>query len=636
MNQTQENTPLWQYAVQQGERIGNTFLSDIHSAEALQQQKPELRRQFMDMLGLGPEIPQTELNITVTGVVDRKDAGFRIEKLHFQSIPGLYVTGCLYIPEGTGPFPAILYVNGHGGKGERSGGKAFYQQHAVWFASRGYVCLHIDTLLHGEIPDGIHHGLHHLGRFWWISRGYTPSAVECLNGLRALDVLAARPEVDAKRIGVTGRSGGAGYSLNIAALDDRIAALVPISGGGVFDIQYLAVPGIQYACDCTIWPNTYEWPRVAGLARLIAPRPIRILYEGLGGTVTDVSARVRSRLEQLYGLYGPDVVESSLDVKVLEGGHATTPQLRTEAREWFSRHLNHPCELHDESPAETPAEQLRVFPSEEDLPADSINHEIDRCLIPVADVLFPEPEKYQAWRCGLINKLRKRPFAALRENPEDLSALEGESGFLPTESGLGVSWRIVNRTSSADRHWLVLLDMADSTGSLPDWALPVAEKETAVMLTVRGAGAHICDKQGNRIEHHLERALLLSGQSLDLGRVYDVIAAARAYRKKEPDAVVSIIGRGRMGIIGAYAAVLAPEIDQVTVIDPPVSHMADGAPQFPGILRVLDIPEALGLLAPRPLRLITETPDRFEPTVEIYSRAGASQALRIKKKQDLL
>ena len=630
MNNTDTQIPLWEYAVQQGIHIGETFLSDIHSSDDLERIRPDLRRQFIDMLGLGPDIPRTELNTTVTGAVERKDAGFRIEKLHFQSIPGLYVTGCLYIPEGTGPFPAILYVNGHGGSGERSGGKAFYQQHAIRFASRGYVCLHIDTLLYGEIPDGIHHGLHHLGRSWWISRGYTPSAVECLNGLRALDVLAARPEVDAKRIGVTGRSGGAGYSMNIAALDERVAALVPVSGGGVFDIEDLVsrMPG---GCDCTIWCNTYEWPRVSGVARLIAPRPIRILYEGLGGTTVDVCLRVRKRLEQLYGLYGEDVQKNNIDVKVLEGGHASTPQLRAEAREWFNRHLNQPCDVTDESAAETPAEQLRVFPANSDLPADSINHDIDRCLVPQADLRIPDPGEFNEWRSDLIHKLRKRPFAALGETQTDCSAFKETNGFIPVDPPLGVSWEVCGQASSR-RHWLVLLGRDHTAGSLPDWAAPVTQNETAVTLAVRGTGPGACDTDGDWPERHLERALLLSGQTLDLGRVRDVIIAARAYRRQEPEAVIALCARNRMGMIGAYAALFSSDIDELTVIAPPASHMADDAPQFPGILRVLDIPHALGLLAPRLLRLITGTPEAFELTAKIYSCAGAEGVLRIEKK----
>ena len=65
----------------------------------------------------------------------------------------------------------------------------------MWFATHGYVCLIIDTLQLGEIA-AIHHGTYRYDRWWWQARGYTPAAVECWNGIRALDYLQSRPEVD--------------------------------------------------------------------------------------------------------------------------------------------------------------------------------------------------------------------------------------------------------------------------------------------------------------------------------------------------------------------------------------------------------------------------------------------------------
>ena len=95
------------YAARQGARIGEGFLSGISSARELEDRRPELRRQFLDMLALGPYLPAAQLHATLTGIEERGDAGFRIEKLHYQSIPGLYVTACLYVPDGRGPFPAM-------------------------------------------------------------------------------------------------------------------------------------------------------------------------------------------------------------------------------------------------------------------------------------------------------------------------------------------------------------------------------------------------------------------------------------------------------------------------------------------------------------------------------------------------
>ena len=91
------------------------------------------------------------------------------------------------------------------------GNKAHYEHHGVWYAKHGFVCLVIDTVELGEIR-GEHHGTYSKGRFWWWSRGYTPAGCEAWQGIRALDYLETRPEVDKTRFGVTGRSGGGAYS----------------------------------------------------------------------------------------------------------------------------------------------------------------------------------------------------------------------------------------------------------------------------------------------------------------------------------------------------------------------------------------------------------------------------------------
>src|SRR5207249_302298 len=123
---------------------------------------------YLYMLGLSPLPEKTPLHATITGTLERDNV--IIDKLHFQSRPGLYVTGNLYRPKpnlsgGRKPpergdqspererrgtsgesqtpgekLPAILYVCGHSGRG-RDGNKTAFQDHGMWFASNGYICL---------------------------------------------------------------------------------------------------------------------------------------------------------------------------------------------------------------------------------------------------------------------------------------------------------------------------------------------------------------------------------------------------------------------------------------------------------------------------------------------------------------
>ena len=109
--------------------------------------------------------------------------------------------------------------------------------------------------------------------------------------------------------------------------------------------------------------------------------------------------------------------------------------------------------------------------------------------------------------------------------------------------------------------------------------------------------------------------MALLGMTADSVRVSELVAAPPGH----------LVGRGEAGILAAYAALLRPEIRSVTIVDPPASHR-DG-PHFLGILKICDIPEALGALAPRPLTLINAKDPAFDRTAELYRLAGAADKL---------
>nr|MBT5020111.1 prolyl oligopeptidase family serine peptidase [Planctomicrobium sp.] len=222
---------LQKFFVTETEKITRNCLADIHSQEDWQTKRPEHLQQLREMLGLSPLPERTALHAKVTGYTTKE--GVVAERVHFQSMPGLYVTGTFFRPEKQEtPLPAILYVCGHGRvkeDGVSYGNKATYQHHGAWFAQNGYVCLMIDTIQLGEI-EGLHHGTYREGMWWWHNHGYTPAGVEAWNGIRAIDYLQFRPEVDGEKIGITGRSGGGAYSWWVAALDERIKVAVPVAG----------------------------------------------------------------------------------------------------------------------------------------------------------------------------------------------------------------------------------------------------------------------------------------------------------------------------------------------------------------------------------------------------------------------
>ena len=219
----------------------------FNNAESWLGKRDQFKDELADMLGLNPAPPRTDLKATIVGSVQRD--GIIVERLHFQSVPGLYVTANLYRPvESSKPLPAILYVCGHSVQRETVNGtdisygnKTGYQRHGAWFARHGYVCLTIDTIQWGEFL-GTHWGTYREGQWDWLSKGYTPAGVEAWNGIRAIDYLESRPDVDSSRIGLTGRSGGGAYSWFIAALDARVKAVVPVAGITDLENHVIDVP----------------------------------------------------------------------------------------------------------------------------------------------------------------------------------------------------------------------------------------------------------------------------------------------------------------------------------------------------------------------------------------------------------
>src|ERR1051325_7354481 len=92
--------------------ISARCLTEVSSRADWEQRRPEMKKQLLEMLGLGSPPARAPLRAAITGTLERER--YRIEKIVFQSAPGLYVTGNFYLPrEARGPLPAILYLCGH-------------------------------------------------------------------------------------------------------------------------------------------------------------------------------------------------------------------------------------------------------------------------------------------------------------------------------------------------------------------------------------------------------------------------------------------------------------------------------------------------------------------------------------------
>ena len=340
--------------------------------------------------------------------------------------------------------------------------------------------------------------------------------------------------------------------------------------------------------------------------------------------------RIRARLERLYGFY-TNRTDRLFDIGVTPGGHDDNPELRLMAYRWINRHLkgeNPPVTEPELPPIE--GRLLRAFP--EQLPADELNTKIDELFVAEATNSPPQTaDAFQSWRRDKLAELRRIVFRNVTEKfaPQaelKLDRRKVESGSCFTEPGVMVPWRHfpAEGATSGQTLWLVVLDEDETLESKPGWLTNALGGDAAFLIAPRGTGPL---RWPNPAPYYIRRSLPLLGRTVDSCRLVDVLASAtRVLQMKEfPFQQVKIVGRGSAGIIAAYAALLEPRLAEVVVFDPPSSHRE--GPIFLNVLRVLDVPEALGLLAPRPLTIFTAQARAFDSTASIYRTAGGTLKL---------
>jgi dienelactone hydrolase len=617
---------IQEYLRVEAQKLEADFLVGIKSKEDWERERPRLVSEYFHMLGLSPLPEKTALKATVTRTLDRGD--YFVDMLHYQSRPGLYVTANLYRPAKVAAgekLPAVLYVCGHSGRG-RNGNKTAFQSHGIWFARHGYVCLMVDTLQLGEIA-GIHHGTYREGRWWWLSRGYTPAGVECWNGIRGIDYLVSRPDVDPERIGVTGISGGGAATFWITAADERVKVAVPVSG--MADLEsYVGNRVINGHCDCMFLYNTYQWhwTRIAGL---IAPRPM-LFVNSDADTIfpMDANERIINRLERLYSLFGAtDVVDSFVSV----GGHDYRQDIRQGTFRFLNTYLkNDPRHVSDtevdlvigsrDEGHPIPPEQLRVFPKDQDLPKDALNGKIDQSFVEIAQPGVPKNGEFEIWKNNLLRKLRDVTFHYFPERipAATLEREQGEEGttWLRTEGNIRVALRRLNRNPEAAQTIVLHVENEPAEKNIS-----TDQKAAVFTLEPRGIGATRWTTKNP--PNYVERAHYLLGRTVDSGRVWDIIATARYLKAHYPGKKILVEGEGAAGILAVYSALLEEDIAGVLLGKFPLSLMQEGAPTLLNALRVADIPETLGMLAPKILSIAP--PDQTpEKTTQIYAAAGAT------------
>ncbi|WP_417378822.1 alpha/beta hydrolase family protein [Gimesia sp.] len=269
------------------------------SLEAWEERADYVKRQIQVAAGVWPEPENIKLNATIHGKVDRDE--YTVEKVFFESSPGLYVTGNLYRPKGkSGPFPMVLSPHGHfaegrfydsgaqkvqsdikaGAEKHEVGGRYPLQARCVELARMGCMVFHYDML---GYADGFCLSYDLIHRFakqradksseknWGLFsaqselRLISALGLQTLNSIRALDWVCSLPEVDQKRIGITGASGGGTQTFILAAIDQRITAAFP---------AVMVSTAMQGGCTCENATYLRVGTGNIEFAALVAPRPL--------------------------------------------------------------------------------------------------------------------------------------------------------------------------------------------------------------------------------------------------------------------------------------------------------------------------------------------------------------------------
>ncbi len=628
------NLTMRGYLAREARRLTDNALSDLRTPADFKRQIAERRRQYMQVLGLA-DLPAATgrgpVPYTVTGVVDRP--GYRIEKLHYESLPNLHVTANLYLPKaatGDARRPGVLYVCGHA-----ANQKVHYQGHPRRLAELGFPTLIVETVQLGEVT-GYHHGCYREGWFHWYSRGYSPAAIEVLNGIRGLDLLASRPEVDADRLGVTGISGGGAMAWYIAAADERVKACSPVCGTATLASQiYDKV--IDGHCDCMWWINTVRWD-LADIGALIAPRPLLIASANQDGIFPIHAIReVHSQLQRLYRTL--DVAEN-LQLVETPGGHSYHERSRTAIFSWFLKHLmGKDMPASDVGDIETDAARLE---SEDTLKVFAAGAPAGNRALTIHDELItlaarPAPRSVvslETLRKQIVEKLRGDTFGHFPRTPPRLDldeeyALDGGVGTrfaFTSEEG----WRLHGlrrnppNVQGATPAVVVLRSPGEARNESDTFAGSIRMPWITLVVETRGTGD---TSWGEDLNWHVRRASAWTGRTIASMRVWDArraVEAARALPGVDASRI-SLAARGEMAAVALYAALLDGRISAVLLDSPPATQNAASEPNGKGpaiemlnCLRYTDLAQVAGLLYPARVVIAGEFPSTYEWAAELY------------------
>ncbi len=603
--------------------------------------KAQFREKYIRALGGFPE--KTPLNARVTGTIENAD--YRIEKIIFESQPRFFVTANLYIPKkGKGPFPAILFPLGH-----EDGSKSHdtWQQILVTFARKGYVCLTWDPVGQGErvqifdedlggskaSPSTTEHTV--TGTQTLLVDG-SLARYTIWDGIRALDYLASRPEVDAKRIGCTGNSGGGTHTAYLSALDDRIQVAAP----SCFITSWrriLKSIGPQDAEQC-VPPFLGDGFDHADFIYAFAPKPYMML-SAIQDFFSITGARETfAEAQKVYGLLG---ASDKIAMTEADDGHGYSKPRRLASYRWFDKWLKGI----EEETVEEPVVPRR----EEELWATKTGH------------VVPE---LQGETVFSLNRARANQFQHGMASPDQVRRLigyertQGTPAVKPfgvlqregyriekltylSEPGIEVPALFYLPNGATQKIAAVVYVNSDGKSAEPGDLEAMVKQGLAVLsIDARGFGetrdrealdssswSRYFGDYSNGMTSMLAGKTLTGGRAMDISRAVDLLSS-----RPEIDAQ-QIFGAARKfgGIAMLHAAALDPRIKRLALEETLESYQSVVDHRLnrgvfehivPGALRYYDFPELVQMMGTRPVVIV----DAVDP---LGVKAPATQVAKI-------
>ena len=544
-------------------------------AEGWAIRRREVERAFRHEIGLDPFPPRTPLHAKITGSHDFGE--YAIENLIFESRPGFPVTANLYRPKDQGQKrAAVLCPIGH----ELDAGKARgeIQARCIKLAKLGFVVLVYDAIGQGErLVSG---NIHHEAGYALLPPGETIAGWMVWDSMRALDYLQTLPDVDPRRIGVTGNSGGGLNTLFTAALDRRVRAAVV--DGYTFEFNnWLKYAGAH--CTCTQLPGLFrsmEWFEIAGL---ISPRPL-LMMQGDHDDIFPISGARRSaaRTEAIYALIQhPRAVRFD---EVPGQHHSYGRPYRERMYGWMALHLEgkgngDPIPEGDVTPLSDADPRLRCDPDGSilsraptvlALARKQALDEINRHPMPPTEESL---EQIRQWARDLAAPPESKPHLLKSEVDAKIAVPGGrlEKLFYVSEDGEYIPARLWLPSQSSGRTIVVVDSRGKAAVAESGVVEPLLAKGIAVFAPdLRGRGetlGKVGTWQNNNFR--LIANQVLFGRPLAGRRAFDLIRAVDylQLRRDTPIQDLTVAGVGGDGLSALLAAAVDDRIKNAAVAD---------------------------------------------------------------------